>query len=175
MNDHLRTALRKSADPIDFIDYESDNAIVRARNRSRGPRGKPPVGFWYSVDLGWEKWCCESQPDWLHPHTAVLKVDTARFSVLRTKEDVREFYKKYATAFEGMHVYSIDWLKVMDDFDGVEMPDFDYGWGLSFDRPGLHWVYGWDCSSGVCWRPRRNIVVESFTRTVFSCKESVAC
>lgn len=150
--------------PMLLTDVTPDCPMVIERMRNTIPN-KPPAGLWYQVNRDWERWVLDSSPHWMRPYRAIFKVDTSRFAVLRTEEDILEFFARFGYV-EFRVMGCIRWLDVMREYDGIELPDFDYGWGLGGPAE-LQWTYGWDCSSGVTWVPSKTVLPISIERVEF--------
>ena len=112
-----------------------------------------PAGFWYEVDGGWRDWCAGE--GWncgkFHMHSVelndcnVLKIDTLKA--------LDCFHQEFKVDRRGFGLYEIDWAAVARKYDGVEIAPYQYPRRFEF-----HWYYGWDCASGVIWRPKGALV-----------------
>ena len=76
------------------------------------------------------------------PFLYELEVNLSRILVLRTEKDFRAFRPKYAP--DGM----VDWGKVGQDYDGIEICPYQPKFRDDFD---FDWYYPWDVASGCIW------------------------
>lgn len=114
-----------------------------------------PRGFWYEVNGEWREWCgAENFGTGRYIHEVqlndcnVLIIDTAT-KLDRFHNDfqiVQQLSPKFA-------LIEIDWKRVSDNYDGVEIAPYQYQRRYKF-----MWYYGWDCASGVIWRPKNATV-----------------
>ena len=47
------------------------------------------------------------------------------------------------------YIYMLDFLKVMDEYDGIIIAPYQYSCRLM--NSSTAWYYGWDCASGCIW------------------------
>lgn len=125
--------------------------VVRAI-RATEPRaihdGMKPAGLWYSIDGDWERWCQDSDPNFLAPvgHDIVLADET--ILRLSSKREIQKFQREYGSRI-GRLLHIIDWQAVGQHYDGIEIAP--YCWPARLE---VLWYYSWDCASGCLWRPR---------------------
>jgi len=136
------------------IDREAGPIAVRYTNPHNQPTPMAyakPIGFWYSVDGDWERWCESEQPDWLKGrYVHEVKLGEEDMVLIRDTLSLDLFHEKY---FKGDRwTGGIDWPSVAAEFDGIEIAP--YQWGRRLDGNCSRWYYGWDCASGCIWRPR---------------------
>lgn len=124
---------------------------------SRRILGKPPGGFWVSVegkDDGWYDWCqAESfNLENLKYHHEVKLKSNAKILYIRSAEELNQFGDKYKTSDDpwSPSIMIIDWAKVAKDYQGIiiapYIEDIEDEWlGRQI------WYYGWDCASGCIW------------------------
>lgn len=82
--------------------------------------------------------------------------------VLRTKDDVDNFVDRYLSRFpNNNNKYDIDWVKVSQDYSGIEIPTYNElgmrSWGDPYengreDVKRYSWLYPWDVTSGCIWK-----------------------
>jgi len=120
-----------------------------------------PLGLWYEVDGDWRRWCRDEAMDhWLAGgHLYRLELGAERILRLVGARDLDRFTDKYGADFAGLTIPKllagdsrfevIRWAAVAEAWDGIEIAP--YVWSR---RLQLTWYYGWDCASGVIWRPR---------------------
>ena len=114
--------------------------------------GKPPFGLWYQVDDSWEVWCMIKKCDWIGDYKTTFDVDHSRMLVIATQEELLRFGQNYGIPISNCHVsiiQSINWEKVMADYDGMEISN-NYHFNCLGDLE-LMWYHGWDVASGVVW------------------------
>lgn len=132
---------------------KSSAVEVRATESQRA--GWKPVGFWYSVEGGWEGWCREERPDWLEGRNEFeVILGDERMVFVRTVAEMDEFHERFK-AGGSFHSYEADqlrWDAVAAEYDGIEVAP--YLWDRRLYGGASRWYYGWDCASGCIWRPR---------------------
>jgi len=114
--------------------------------------GKPLGGLWYSINTSWMEWCLAEQPDWLSQY--IYEIEIARLVMpplhkLSSDAKFEKFETEFALSDNKFRMKLIDWLKVAEQYDGLEINPYN-----TFRRLGSFWYYGWDCASGVIWRGR---------------------
>lgn len=129
---------------------------VEERVQTTDPAMKPR-GFWYEVNGDWRRWCRGEMPDWVagkHLHRVSLGAE--RMLNIRRVDEIDAFVEAYhVSEFVSGQWYSGDidrgirWDRVAERWDGIEIAP--YQWQRRLDGP--IWYYGWDCASGVIWRP----------------------
>lgn len=116
-----------------------------------------PRGLWYEVDGGWRDWLNSEMPSWWESYKWKYHVDhgSARILRLTTPKDIDKFTKEWCRPrpwhtkdMERVKYGVPDWSEVSKQYDGLEIAP--YQWSRRMD---YIWYYGWDCSSGVIWRP----------------------
>ena len=112
-----------------------------------------PRGLWYGVDGEWEEWCRSEMPEWLTGGLLYsVRLGSERVLRIATLADLDSFAAEYRLADPVSSYFGgIDWRKVADRFDGIEIAPYQWRRRL---EPGWLWYYGWDCASGCVWRPR---------------------
>ena len=116
-----------------------------------------PRGFWYEVDGDWRRWCESEMPQWLKGKK-LYRLDLDGENVLRIANVVefdafhREYCKREVTKYD----MAPDWRALSDEYDGIEIAP--YLWERRLTGHTM-WYYGWDCASGVLWRPKGARVV----------------
>jgi len=118
--------------------------------RYREHDGFKPVGFWYSGNDEWLEWCRSEMPHWEGQHRYLVDVSKANVLMLDTAHKVKQFHRAYSDEKgpKSMSLTLIDWVKVEQDYDGVEI--IPYQPSLRLDRD-VFWYYGWDVASGCVW------------------------
>ncbi len=113
-----------------------------------------PRGLWYALDNDWLRWLRAEQMDWVQPNDFLLEIDKSRMIVLNTYEDYIQFTHKYIKPLcDGIYI-CIDWIKVAEDYAGIEMPSYDRVRRTTYSfNPdnSLDWIRGWDVKSGCIW------------------------
>lgn len=113
-----------------------------------------PKGFWYEVDGDWRRWCESEYESWLKGRHFIYRVELGdeRMLNIRSAEQFDAFHRENVRQlrpypFEAQP----DWSEVALKYDGIEIAP--YLWQRRLE-PHTMWYYGWDCASGVIWRPR---------------------
>jgi len=156
--------------------YDEKLEKIKRSGEPLGSCSKPRCGVWFSVDpdvsldQSWAAWA-RVEMDIQYPYMYGMKVrGDAKIFVLACPDDVWNFTKRYS---DGNGDFHIDWDKVRDDgYSGViSYVTVTYNemiWSSNpldlcsesdeivkiFSTPlsdKLHWLYTWDCWSGVVW------------------------
>lgn len=116
-----------------------------------------PRGFWYEVNGDWRRWCAE-EGFHLDRMNFLFDVDLGSCNILKLRgaPALDAFDEKYHVDDPIVHHIMgerdhncIDWLRVAEEYDGLEIAPYSWARRMEF-----MWYYGWDCASGVIWRPR---------------------
>ena len=130
-----------------------DSEIIIQRRDQPEKADAKPCGFWYSVDGDWERWCREEQAAWIQGCKAhEVTLGDERIMEIRTAFDLDLFHEKYHSEVDSPWGPYIDWWRVAEDFDGIEIAP--YQWSRGLNGVVSRWYYGWDCASGCVWRPK---------------------
>lgn len=112
-----------------------------------GPIGKPK-GLWYAIGTEWIDWVEIEMPHWMGNKfykieitNKVLKIDDAR----KFLEFVKEFSAPLGYLI-GPKDAMIDWLKVSEQYAGIEISPYQYKFSFEY-----MWYRGWDVASGCVW------------------------
>lgn len=116
-----------------------------------------PTGLWISHDEedGWSHWCgLENFQNGGYKYEVEL-VDK-NLLWIKTNEDIVSFNNKYIiiSPIHNLEVYTIDWIKVFYDYNGIMIFPYRHEVRLELD---FMWYYGWDCASGCIWRPSAEV------------------
>ena len=119
-----------------------------------------PKGFWYEVDGDWRRWCEDERMEWGKGFLHRVDMGDERMLLIETVAELDDFDDEYheqkyiAKPSYGIGPYwtcnGIRWDRVAAEYDGIEIAP--YQWERRLD--GHLWYYGWDCASGVIWRPQ---------------------
>lgn len=145
-----RTHVAKTSAPILLREVAADD-----KSEKRGCY--KPAGFWYEVDGDWRRWCeGESFGRGYHLHEVFLNDCEVLF--IDSLEKLDRFHEEYHVAEpRGSYVtLEMDWARVAQCYDGIEIAPYQWERRLAND---FMWYYGWDCASGVIWRPKNAKVV----------------
>jgi hypothetical protein len=135
---------------------ETDGVIV-------GIAPGKPAGFWVSAkgDDDWASWCrsseyCDTQSQ--YAYTIALTGQGVLF--VEGEKQLDAFHEKYSFVdrmFSSYNRKSINWKKVCKDYDGIVIAPYVWSRRLTSMGTVSDWYYGWDCASGVIWRPSKAI------------------
>jgi len=106
--------------------------------------GFKPNGFWYGFGQEWINWCKSEMPEWVGKYIYEVNINNSNILRINTFNELIEFNQKYAVDTRGMS--QIDWKKVTNEYDGIEINPYQYKARLK-----LLWYYGWDIASGCIW------------------------
>ena len=137
---------------------ERGRIVVEPREQEPAP-GMKPKGLWFEVDGDWRRWCRGEMPHWVEGRP-LHRVTFGSERILRITRGMAldsfdQLYRAtehragYSEKYGPMHL-GIRWADVAKEWDGIEIAP--YLWSHRFSGPT--WYYGWDCASGVIWRPR---------------------
>jgi hypothetical protein len=110
-----------------------------------------PNGMWYAMDYRWQAWCDEHDA-WRfanYRYVYALAVDTSKVCVLDDVKPAMAFHWKYGYSREG-NFKAIDWEKVMADYSGIEVRNYDE-LNLACSFRSVIWLRNWDVNSGCIW------------------------
>ena len=121
--------------------------------------GMKPEGMWYGVGTSWIEWVESEMPEKAHDNVFKLDIDESKVLLIDDYSKFDVFEKEYSTdLLEVLGVNSllgrigfnnmIDWKKVSEKWSGIEISPYLYKYRLQ-----KFWYYGWDCASGVIWKP----------------------
>jgi hypothetical protein len=114
-----------------------------------------PQGFWWGVGTSWMEWCeAEEFGITMGCHVYRLQCDIPKCLRISTVEEMDSFDEIYRATLPGMETFSpryIDWRQVAAQWDGIEIAPYLWDRRLG---PKCGWYYGWDCASGVTWKPK---------------------
>lgn len=116
-----------------------------------------PVGVWWSVGASWMEWC-EGEAFNVGGRVFQLDIDASNVLQISGEDEFDAFHAEFGRApvWASMtEKRDIDWGRVTARYDGIEIAP--YLWSRRHGAPA-RWYYGWDCASGVTWRPRAVIV-----------------
>jgi len=138
-----------------------------------------PTGLWYAPGSEWREWTRAEMPTLLAKYNVLYDVEiTDRVLRISTPEDVHEFsewyraksgweYEMENVTHGRSRITNIDWLKVAQDWSGVEVNP--YHWDLRFT---YLWYSGLDVPSGCIWDPAGASVRLVGTREDFNEEEA---
>lgn len=114
--------------------------VFEKRNYMQSP-GPKPAGFWYGIGRSWHEWVESEMPHWMSEFNYEVDLGKSKILVINSIEGLDRFTKKY-----GRGEYHIDWVRVSEMYDGIEISPYQWSRRLS-----LMWYYGWDIASGCLW------------------------
>lgn len=128
----------------------------------KNPHELKPVGLWYSMGSSWFEWCVGENFSGTGRYIYEVKLNSkANILFLSTPDDVFSFSEKYKRrdmfyqemnkSLKEFASVFIDWEKVAEDYDGIEVDPYLHELRLSHN---LIWYYGWDVPSGCIWKAR---------------------
>lgn len=118
-----------------------------------------PAGLWYGIDGDWIEWCESEMPHWVKPYYYELEfVENINLLLITNLAELKSFNDKYSVVIKEDAVFplkEIDWVKVMKDYDGIEIQNYHSIKYATYSEIGLSlsmiWFSGWDCNSGCVW------------------------
>lgn len=119
-----------------------------------------PIGLWLSYGDAWRNWCAQNLPKtYCFTYEAELS-DDCKLATIKTPDDIRVFSKTYWCADQN----SIAWSRVMEDYDGLDFPDYDSlrfqfvneDFNAPFDDRFI-WFFMIDVSSICIWRVTKGV------------------
>jgi len=84
-----------------------------------------------------------------------IEINTINLLRIHSGKELGDFHAEFSASspwydFDDSE-WGIDWRRVAKQYDGVEIAP--YLGQCRLEGPA-RWYYGWDCASGVTWRPR---------------------
>lgn len=130
-----------------------------------------PKGIWYGFNMNWLRWMYSNMPEWVKKYDYFLEIDVSSANIIKieTKEQLADFDNKYQNTDRDSYdrdlsyTYSrlsIDWKKVAQDYDGIEMPNYKALVKRVGDYTG-YWYDSWDIDSGCIWNTKAIKVVKA--------------
>lgn len=108
-----------------------------------------PKGFWYACGTEWIDWVRREMPSWQSQLANLYQVvlsPKAKMLYIRNVAEFDAFDRKYRVPRKPTGWMYIDWVRVANDYDGIEI--YPYLWQR---RTGVNWYYTWDVASGCIW------------------------
>ena len=134
---------------------ETPQFTDKASYRDQSVNGKPE-GVWWSVGASWMEWC-EAEDFCVGGPVAEVTIDLAKVLQVTSVAELDAFHDEFHAPYPGAAYmgdrHYIDWAQVAAKWDGIEIAP--YMWARRLDGAAHTWYYGWDCASGVTWRPSR--------------------
>jgi len=123
----------------------SDHVVLPDKNKIKPFVPFKPAGLWYGFGNSWMDWIDEEMPEWRRKNFFTLKVKENDLCIIKNDDDLQKFEEEYA-----IDPFSIDWLKVMKDYSGIEIKTLFLH---SKKFPGQYdsWLRSWDVASGCIW------------------------
>src|SRR3990167_9441929 len=127
-----------------------------------------PKGFWYDVDLDWLRWLegenYFNDSHWMRPYLYEVFINEAACLMIRDVAELDAFHERYSKSLlPGMVIMKdINWDLIAKQYSGMEIAP--YLWKRRL-HPGFSWYYGWDCASGIIWRPDALKEIRLLTRS----------
>ena len=139
----MRTHISRSKEP--------PTCVVKTSNEDH--KFFKPMGFWYSVDGDWERFCASEALDWAQGATYDVVLGKEKILFIATIEQLDAFHEKYSAKNAGRWSTAfIKWDRVAHEYDGIEIAP--YQWKRRLDGVVSDWYYSWDCASGCIWNPK---------------------
>jgi len=149
------------------LTIEKDFVINKTKYTQENSSDKPR-GLWYQIDDSWEEWCKYNMPKWLGPNSrgaykTNIEIDKTNVLVIKTLEEFDNFHNKYRALNTSLfHSCNINWERVSEEYDGIEISDYFYERRL---ENWCSWYYGWDVASGCIWNTNIIKVIGEITET----------
>lgn len=122
----------------------------RAEYKRQGVEPKPQ-GFWWGVGRSWMEWC-EQEDYHVGGFIYALAIEDSTILRITNVAELDAFHDEFAVRYRPtVSLWYIDWSEVAKQWDGIEI--VPYLWQRRLGSPASDWYYGWDCASGVTWRP----------------------
>jgi hypothetical protein len=150
-----RTHLAATPDPIILREVVVENEPFDLWDK--------PQGFWYEVDGDWRRWKAAREA-WECRHLHTVFLNDCNILLIDTDTKFTDFHDEYKAEPNYLKLteskilpirYGIDWPRVAQRYDGIEIAPYLYRQRHALER---FWYYTWDCASGVIWRPKNATV-----------------
>lgn len=121
------------------------NGPVKQDNSRMGK----PNGLWYGVGTSWIDWVKSSVPGWIQKHVFEITPEYSNILKIQNFDELVEFSNEYSYRLQDDISFKvIDWIKVAEKYDGIEITNYMYKTRMNFD---YFWYWGWDVASGCIW------------------------
>lgn len=119
-----------------------------------------PKGLWYGIGTEWIDFARDADSlsadneflvgarKWETEHVFLLDINESRMKIIRTADELKEFDKQYGEYKSDFYERLINWVKVANDYDGIEIAP--YISSMRMDRE-VTFYYPWDIASGCIW------------------------
>jgi hypothetical protein len=116
-----------------------------------------PCGLWWGVGDSWMDFCV-TDCGCVRPFVYEIKINEESLLKINTCEQIDSFTREYIISpefdffpkfdfdFNIMSEKLIDWYKVGERYQAIEITPYFWERRLKF-----RWYYGWDCASGCVW------------------------
>jgi len=132
-----------------FTTNKKYNRFLKPKNRSLEIK---PIGLWYSVGSSWIDWCIGNEYNGIGNYIYEVHINMkSNMLLIDTKDKIFEFsnnYKRTDGFYKELSTSHIEWARVMNNYDGIEINPYYEDMRLSYN---LLWYYGWDVPSGCIW------------------------
>jgi hypothetical protein len=130
------------------LTHESE---IKKMDTKQKPEGPKPRGLWYAVGFGWLDFTAnEFTSFYEEKEVYAFEISLNGLNVLRITnyDELLKFEEAYLVSNENeyMKKFDINWVKVAENYDGIEIAPYIYK-----ARMGHFWYYGWDVASGCIW------------------------
>ncbi len=89
--------------------------------------------------------------DWIGEYFYEVNLGESNILMINSMAELLEFSKKFKTKDDRVTLFHhgyVDWKRVAELYDGVEIPNYIWECRLRLEP---FWYYGWDCASGCVW------------------------
>lgn len=133
------------------LTHDSELKRVNTPQKATGPK---PNGLWYCVGFGWLDFTTSDFKTFYtignRVHAFDISLDGLDVLLIRNYDQLVRFENRYVvkdeTNYSRKNNFSINWAKVAEDYDGIEIAPYIYE-----ARYEHAWYYGWDVASGCIW------------------------
>jgi hypothetical protein len=140
----------------DKLTHYSTSPVVNLYSKNQRNSTVKPEGLWYEVNGDWVRWCEAEELGWT-TEKMLYSVDLGESNVLKISsvEELDDFTEKFVRLLQPEVLWEYpQWAEVAKLWDGLQISPY-----LWERRLTSMWYYGWDCASGVLWRPRKASVM----------------
>jgi hypothetical protein len=126
-----------------------------------------PFGLWYSCGVDWYNWSKYNLPEKIsNKRVFTFKVDYSKILKISSEKELLNFNDKYSIIHESdKNNKLIDWKKVTNEYDGIEICPFFKKYMFEFPSKDTRtkslfesWYSTWSVASGCIWN--KNVISE---------------
>jgi hypothetical protein len=125
--------------------FTTMNTVDTNKKYSQNDVFDKPKGMWYALGGAWNEFIKHWDHTYEYQNVFYVDIDYTNILRINTEEKLKNFVEQYNLKPERKGYY-IDWIKVSQDYKGLEIIPMRYESRLKY-----FWYYYWDIPSGCIW------------------------